>query len=80
MVGEEGEIYIRSANGETMYLPANKAIEHFLSEEGYRMTIEVGDYTLLIRKDTSQDAESSSYDDFVSQKSVEALISIRRTV
>ena len=80
IVGEEGEIYIRSANGGTTYLPANEAIEHFLSEEGYRMTIEVGDYTLVIRKDTSQDTENMLYDERVNQKSVEALITVRQTV
>jgi hypothetical protein len=54
--------YIRDMNGNTLTLPLQDAINHFLSEEGYRITIVLQDNTeLILRRDSELPVEVSTF-------------------
>lgn len=44
------QVYLRSTEGECDYAPANKGVEQWLGPEGYRITVNVGDYEFVIRR------------------------------
>jgi CRISPR/Cas system-associated protein Csm6 len=55
LLSNDEQLYIRSAFGETKYLPATEAIEQFMSDEGYRLTFEFANgMKVVIRRDSSK--------------------------
>lgn len=74
---EEAQIYVRTSLGETKYMPVKEALQHFLSDEGYRMTIEFGDMEIILRKNSILTPEWISLDEKLNQQSVESVVTIR---
>jgi hypothetical protein len=43
-------VYIRSADGYVQDLPADEGVEHWLGNDGYRITFKVGSYEFILRR------------------------------
>jgi len=71
------EAYIRDADGGTRYMPFRQAMEHFLGEDGYRVSINVEGVRLTLRKDTRMGEYTQYLDEHIpGRRSTEALVTI----
>ena len=71
------ETYIRTADGET-YHPNTfrEGLEQFLSEDGYRLSINIDGVRITLRKGGVSDA-LKQLDDHLAQESVDCAVTIR---
>lgn len=71
------ETYIRTANDET-YHPANfrEGMEQFLSEDGYRLSINIDGVKITLRRGRVSDT-MRHLDDYLAQESVDCAVTIR---
>jgi hypothetical protein len=67
-------LYVRTAEGACMDMPIGEAIEQFLSNDGYRITISLGKVDIVIRK---HDDLTDSVDKLMDQHVVNASVTIR---
>lgn len=71
-------LYIRTAQGQTYNAEnAREAVDQFLSEDGYRLSIVVDGVTFVLRKDCPLDSSIERMDSFLDQRSAQCLVTIR---
>ncbi len=70
--------YIRTQNGKTFYVETlDEAIAEFSSNEGYRLSIEAGAKSLVIRRDPNPMVLEA--DDFLEQMTYGALVTVKKS-
>jgi len=71
------ETYIRTEDGET-YHPENfrKGLEQFLSDDGYRLSINIDGVVITFRRGNVSDA-LRMLDDHLAQESIDCAVTIR---
>ncbi len=71
------ETYIRTRDGET-YHPKTfrQGMEQFLSEEGYRITINIEGIRIVLRRNVRVDDDILLLDERLNQKSVDCMVTL----
>lgn len=71
------EVYLRDTMGGTFYLPLREGLGQFLGPDGYRLTLNIEGITIVLRRDTTNDADITLLDDALAQVSVECLATVK---
>lgn len=71
------EAYVRTTNGDCHMLPIKDAMENFLGEDGYRITLRVGNYEIVIRRDYEETGNEGEVAVLLGQNCVSAIVTVR---
>lgn len=71
------EVYLRNTDGDTKHLPLREGLREFLSEDGYRLTLNVEGVAITFRRNTVKDSNTFWLDEYLNQLSEDVMITIR---
>lgn len=77
MADEVFEVYLRDNDGDAYHIPFREGLERFLSDDGYRITINIEGVAMTLRKGANTDAETKFLDDHLAQISMDCLLTVR---
>lgn len=77
MADEVYEAYVRTKSGETMELPFREALKQFLSDNGYRISINIEGVVIVLRRETQVDEEINSMDKQLRERSLDCMVTFR---
>lgn len=77
MADEVYEVYIRDVEGECKDMPFREGLAQFLSNDGYRLSINIEGVTIVLRKDIRLDSDRIFLDTQLNEISVDAMVTVK---
>jgi hypothetical protein len=71
------EVYLRDSDGDTCHKPLREGLKQFLSNDGYRLTLNVEGVAITMRRNTEKDQQTMWLDEQLNQLSEDVMVTIR---